>query len=56
MRTHILSALMALIFTACASHHRDVASVNEKNDVDPTTGRSEHAVLDGVGNRGSNIR
>ncbi len=54
MRTHILTALMALILSACASHHRDVASVQNE---DPTatesaTGQSQHAVLDGVSSRG----
>ncbi len=53
MRTHILTALMALILTACASHHRDVASVQEQDEAtNPTSGRSEHAVLDGTSSRG----
>src|SRR4051812_40098853 len=29
MRKHIFTAMMALIFTACASHHRSVASVKK---------------------------
>lgn len=46
--------MMALILSACASHHRDVASVQNE---DPTatesaTGQSQHAVLDGVSSRG----
>lgn len=49
MRTHIFTALMALFLAACASHHRDVASVeNQDQDFSSATGRSEHAVLDGM--------
>ena len=51
MRTHILTALMALILTACASHHRDVASVQNE---EPTA--TEHAVFEGASFRGDNIR
>jgi hypothetical protein len=33
MKSHFIAAMMALIFTACASHHRSVASVNKaEND------------------------
>lgn len=53
MRTHILTALMALILTACASHHRDVASVqNEDPATNSTSGQSQQAALDGVSSRG----
>ncbi|MES2526033.1 MAG: hypothetical protein V4598_03065 [Bdellovibrionota bacterium] len=53
MRSHILTALMALILTACASHHRDVASVqDETGTTQSATGRADFPAQDGVGNRG----
>lgn len=37
---------MALIFTACASHHRDVASLNDNQDNNPATEQAQHAQYD----------
>ena len=55
MTKHLMMAVLGLFFVACASHHRDVASV-ENRDENPTSGRAEHAVLDATGARGSHIR
>jgi PBP1b-binding outer membrane lipoprotein LpoB len=56
MKTHILTALMALILSACASHHRDVASVqDETGTTQSATGRADFPVLDGAGNRGGHF-
>ncbi len=53
MRTHIFTALLALVLTACASHHRDVASVQD-NDHELQT---QHAGVDAVNARGgSDVR
>lgn len=53
MRSHILTALMALILSACASHHRDVASVqDETGTTQSATGRADYPVQDSAGNRG----
>ncbi len=52
MKTHILTALMALILSACASHHRDVASVQDEQGTSSATGKADFPVQDGVGNRG----
>lgn len=57
MRTHILTALMALFLSACASHHRDVASVQNEDPAESSvSGHSEHAVVDGISSRGDHIR
>lgn len=57
MRTHILLALMTLFLGACASHHRDVASVqSDQEATEAATGQAQHAVLDGVSSRGDHIR
>jgi hypothetical protein len=50
MRTHILTALMALFIAACASHHRDVASVQDEES------RTDQAFFQGVTGGGGNIR
>ncbi len=48
MRTHIFTALLALILTACASHHRDVASVeNETELTQAEQARAEQASAKG---------
>ena len=53
MRTHFFTALMALVLSACASHHRDVASVqNEDPTENSTSGESQQAALDGVSFKG----
>ncbi|MFL5786184.1 MAG: hypothetical protein ACJ76H_16315 [Bacteriovoracaceae bacterium] len=41
MKTHIIAAMMALIFTGCASHHRSVASVNKAEN---ETQAQEHGI------------
>ncbi len=48
MRTHIFTAILALVLTACASHHRDVASVQDEDFHQQT----QHAGVDGAGARG----
>lgn len=55
MKTHILTALMALVFTACASHHRDVASVKDEPATESVSGRADYPVMDGAGNRGGHF-
>lgn len=53
MRSHFFTALLALVISACASHHRDVASVqDEAGTIQSATGRGEYPVQDGAGNRG----
>jgi hypothetical protein len=57
MRTHILTALMALFLAACASQRdRDVASVKDQEAMESTSGQSEQAALDGVSSRGDHIK
>jgi hypothetical protein len=56
MKTHIMTALLALVISACASHQRDVASVQD----DPTgtphaTGQAQQPVVDGVSSRGDHF-
>lgn len=53
MKTHILTALMALILSACASQRgRDVASVKDQPAQESTSGRADFPVSDGAGDRG----
>lgn len=54
MKTHILTALMAVFLSACASHHRDVASVQDEQQDYET--RTEQARADMVSPRGESIR
>lgn len=53
MKTHILTALMALFLSACASHHRDVASTQDQEDYET---RTEHARADIASPRGESVR
>lgn len=55
MRTHILTVLMALIFTACASHQRDVASVNQ-DDNPAAQAETRYSRMDAIGNGGASNR
>lgn len=52
MRTHILTLLLALILTACASHHRDVASVDSEGTDENQT---QQARADGLSSRGNDF-
>jgi len=54
MRTHILTALMALFISACASHHRDVASVEPEGTDENQTQYTRADVISPRG--GDNVR
>jgi hypothetical protein len=51
MRSQFFTALMALMISACASHHRDVASVQDEPE---TT--TQQVWADGISARESNVR